>query len=163
MLQDYGLKQLFPDNVDDSSTTQQNGLGIIRFEGAKQYRYVKVVDAPVSAGDVVCAASTAEGIVTADRSGGSQVALLARGVAVSDIGTDSYGWVQVQGVCTVQCDGSVSKGDGLVPHASEDGHADTVNAASDAANTEYQCFGFALENDSGTASGSTATAYINCP
>jgi len=162
MLYDYGLKQLFPDNVDDSSATQQNGLGIIRFEGAKQYRYVQVVDLPVTKGDVVCAASTAEGIVTADRSGGSQVALLARGVAVGSVGTDCYGWIQTKGICTINCDGTVATGSGLVPSASTDGVADVVDATSNVTNTEYQVFGFALTQDSGTTNG-TATAYINCP
>jgi len=162
MLYDYGLKQLFPDDVDDSSTTQQNGLGIIRFEGNKEYRYVQVVDKALAAGDVACIASTADGIVTADVSGGSQVAAMARGVAVSSIGTGSYGWIQTKGVCTINCDGSVATGSGLVPSASTDGVADVVDATSNVTNTEYKVFGFALTQDSGTTNG-TATAYINCP
>lgn len=162
MLQDYGLKQLFPDNVDDSSTSQQNGLGIIRFEGNKEYRYVQVVDKALAAGDVACIASTADGIVTADVSGGSQVAAMARGVAVAAIASGSYGWIQTKGVCTINCDGTVVTGSGLVPSASTDGVADVVDATSNVTNTEYKVFGFALTQDSGTTNG-TATAYINCP
>lgn len=160
---EYGIKQTFPDKLTDSNTSAENGLGVLRVDGAKEYRYVQVVDVAVTAGDSVCAASTAEGIVTPDRSGGSQVALLVRGVAIGAIAADSYGWIQTKGICTIQCDGGVGAGEGVIPHASEDGHADSVVAASDAANTEYQVFGFAMAADSGTTSGSTATAYINCP
>jgi len=160
MLQDYGLKQLFPDNVDDSSTTQQNGLGIIRFEGNKEYRYVKVVDKALAAGDVACIASTVDGIVTSKIAG--QAASMAMGVAIGAIASGAYGWIQSKGVCTINCDGTVVTGSGLVPSASTDGVADVVDAASDSANTEYKIFGFALTQDSGTTNG-TATAYINCP
>lgn len=161
---EYGIKQTFGDNLTDTSATAKNGLGVIRFDGAKEYRYVKIVDKAVTKGDSVCAASTAEGIVTADRADGSQLAFQVRGVAIGAIGTDSYGWIQVKGNCEVQCDGAVAAGDGLVPHATADGHADTVVAATDGvANTEYQTFGFALNTDSTSADGATATAYINCP
>ena len=161
-MSEYGIKQLFPDKVTDSSATAKNGLGVLRFEGNKEYRYVQVVDKALTAGDVACIASTADGIVTADVSGGSQVAAMARGVAVAAIASGSYGWIQTKGVCTIKCDGSVVTGSGLVPSASTDGVADVVDAASDAAGTEYKVFGFALTQDSGTTNG-TATAYINCP
>jgi len=160
---EYGIKQTFPDKVTDSSTTQKNGLGVIRFEGEKQYRYVYVVNKALTEGDSVCAASTADGVVTADRAAGSQLALLVRGVAVGAIAATSYGWIQTKGVCTVQCDGAVAAADGLIPHTTKDGHADTVVAASDAAGTEYQVFGFALTADFNASDGATATAYINCP
>jgi len=160
---EYGIKQTFPDKVTDSSTTQKNGLGVIRFEGAKEYRYVKVLNKALTLGDSVCAASTAEGIVTADRADGSQTALFVRGVAIGAIAKDSYGWIQIKGNCVVQCDGGVEAGHGLVPHTTADGHADSVIAATDTDNTEYQVFGFAMANDSTSADGATATAQINCP
>ena len=160
---EYGIKQTWPDKVSDSSTTQQNGLGVIRFEGEKTYRYVYVVDKALTNGDSVCAASTADGVVTSDRSGGSQLALLVRGVAIGAIASGSYGWIQTKGIHTLlQCDGGVAAGNGLVPHASSDGHADTVAAASDVAGTEYQVFGFALTADFDGSDGATATAYLNC-
>jgi len=160
---EYGIKQFFEDKVTDTSTTQKNGLGVIRFEGAKEYRYVQVVDKALTKGDSVCPASTAEGIVTADRASGSQLAFQVRGVAIGAIASGSYGWIQIKGNCEVQCDGGVSAGEGLIPHATADGHADSVVAASDAANTEYQVFGFALTDDASTNDGDTGTAYINCP
>ena len=159
---EYGIKQLFPDKVTDTNTVAQNGLGVIRFEGNKTYRYVQVVDKPLTEGDSVCPAAVTDGVVTADRSGGSQLAFCVRGVAIGAIASGSYGWIQKEGVCTVQCDGGVAAGDGLIPHATADGHADTVSAASDTANTEYQVFGFALTADTGSADGDTATALINC-
>jgi hypothetical protein len=160
---EYGLKQTFATTLAANDATQQeSALGLIRFDGNKTYRYVYVVDKAVTEGDSVCQASSADGVVSADRSGGSQVALCVRGVAIGAISSGYYGWIQIKGVCTVQCDGAVVTGDGLVPHASNDGHADTVNAASDAANTEYQIFGFALTQDAGASDGDTATAFINC-
>jgi len=160
---EYGIKQTFPDKVTESSTTQKNGLGVIRFDGADEYRYVQVVNLPLTLGDSVCQAALTEGIVTADRSGGSQLALLVRGVAIGAIASGSYGWIKSKGICVVQCDGGVSAGEGLVPHASEDGHADSVLATSITTNTEAEVFGWALSADAGSASGDTATAYINCP
>ena len=159
----YGIKQTFGDNVTDSSTTAQNELGVIRYEGSKEYRYVQVVDTAVTLGDVVTQAAITEGIVTADVAGGSSVALLARGVAVGAIASGSYGWIQTKGIGVVQCDGGVVAGDALVPHASENGHADTVLANSITANTEAQVFGWATANDAGASAGDTATCYINCP
>jgi hypothetical protein len=158
---DYGLKQYFPDAVTDTSTTALHGLGIRRFEGNKAYRYVQVVDQAVTIGQSLCIASTTDGIVTSDRSGGSQLAYCVRGVAVGSIASGSYGWIQYMGVCTYAGDGSVAAAEGLVPHASEDGDADTVTASSTAANTEARCFGFALILD-GSGAGATGTAYIDC-
>jgi hypothetical protein len=159
---EYGIKQLFQTKVTANDSTAKEGLGVLRFEGNKVYEYVQVVDKAVTLGDSVCPASTADGIVTADRSGGSQLAFQVTGVAIGAITSGYYGWIQKYGVCTVQCDGAVAAGDGLIPHATSDGHADTVDAASDTANTEYQRFGFALTADAGTNDGDTATAKINC-
>ena len=114
---EYGIKQMFGDKITDTNTVAQNGLGVVRFEGDKQYRYVQVVDKNVVAGDSLCAASTSEGVVTADRSGGSQLALLARGVAIGAIGTNHYGWIQTKGIATIQCDGTVAAADGSVGQA----------------------------------------------
>jgi len=159
---EYGIKQLFQTKVTANDSTAKEGLGVLRFEGNKVYQYVRVVDKAVTEGDSVCPASTAEGIVTADRVGGSQLAFKTKGVAIGAISSGYYGWILKQGIGTVQCDGGVVAGDGLVPHATADGHADTVVAASDAANTEYQKFGFALTADAGTNDGDTATADISC-
>jgi hypothetical protein len=158
---EYGLKQFFPDLVTDSSTTQKHGLGTLRYEGNKTYVYVQVVNQAVTVGQSLCVASTADGVVTSDRSGGSQLALCVRGVAVGAIASGSYGWLLKRGVGVFAGDGSVAAGDGMVPHASEDGDADTVTVSSVAAGTEAQVFGFALTNDASGA-GATGTAYISC-
>jgi hypothetical protein len=159
-----GLKQYFGDAVTDSGTTQLHGLGVLRFEGNKTYRYVKVQGGAAVLGDVLCVASTTDGIVTMDINGGGILAPMCMGIAVGAIASGSYGWILKQGIVVVQCDGGVSAGDPLIPSAntSSDGHADTAVAASDAANTEYQVFGFALTADAGSADGDTATCYVNC-
>jgi hypothetical protein len=159
---EYGIKQLFQSVVTANDATAQEGLGVIRWDGSKAYKYVRVVDKAVTLGDSVCPASTADGIVTADRSGGSQLAFKVEGVAIGAITSGYYGWIQCVGLAVVQCDGGVAAADGLIPHATADGHADTVVAASDAAGTEYQTFGFALTADTSTNDGDTATAKINC-
>jgi hypothetical protein len=158
---EYGFKQTFPDKVTDTSTTQQNGLGVLRYEGNKTYVYVQVVDLAVTVGQSLCVASTADGIVTSDRADASQLALCVRGVVTTAIASGSYGWILKRGICTYAGDGSVAAGEGLVPHASEDGDADTVLASSVSANTEAQVFGFALTLD-GSGAGATGTAYISC-
>ena len=159
---EYGIKQMFGDKVTDTSTTAQNGLGVIRFEGEKQYRYVQVVDMAAALGDSLCAASTGEGVVTIDRAGGSQLALLTRGVAIGAIASGSYGWIQTKGVATINCDGTVAAGDAVIPSAVTNGVADVCDDSTVSTNTAFQVFGFALTADSGTTNG-TATAYISCP
>jgi hypothetical protein len=161
---EYGIKQFWPDLVTDTSTAKLNGLGVLRYDGNKTYRYVLMQGGAAVLGDVLCVASTADGVVTNDVNGGGVLAKMCMGVAIGAIASGSYGWIQKQGICVVQCDGGVAAGDPLIPSAntSSDGHADTAVAASDAANTEYLVFGFALTADAGSADGDTATAYINC-
>jgi hypothetical protein len=38
---EYGIKQMWPDEVTDYSATAKNGIGVLRFEGDKVYRYIK--------------------------------------------------------------------------------------------------------------------------
>lgn len=159
---DSGLKQFFPDKISDTSTTAQHTPGIVRFEGNKDYVYVRVVDKAAAVGDSLCVASTAEGDVTADRAGGSQIALIVRGVAQNVIASGSYGWIQKRGMCVVQCDGGVAAGDGLIPHATADGHADTCDVSTVSTNTAFTVFGCAVTADAGSSDGDTATAFINC-
>ncbi len=158
----YGIKQTFGDLVTDTSTTAQNELGIIRFEGSKEYRYVHVIDIACTLGDVLTIASVTEADVTIDISGGSSLAVFARGVAIGAIASGSYGWIQTKGISVVQCDGGVAAGDALTPHASSNGHADTVVNGSVTVNTDAQVFGWATANDGGSSDGDTATCYLNC-
>ncbi len=158
----YGIKQTFGDLITSNSTTALNELGVIRFEGSKEYRYVQVVDLACALGDVLTQAAITEGIVTIDISGGSSVAVFCRGVAIGVIASGSYGWIQTKGIGVVQCDGGVAAGDALTPHASENGHADTVVNGSVTVNTDAQVFGWATAADAGSSSGDTATCYLNC-
>jgi len=156
---DYGLKQFFQDKVTASSTTQQHDLGIIRFEGNKQYVYVQVIDGAVTAGAVLCMADDAETIVSPDVSGGSQISgNIPVGVAVGSIASGSYGWLLVKGVTTVQTDGTADTGSALIPSASTDGVADTCDTSTVSTNTAYLVYAYALASDSATG---TATAYVS--
>lgn len=159
---DSGLKQFFSDKVTDTSATALHTPGIIRFEGNDEYRYVQIVDKAVTLGDSLCPASTADGIVTADRAGGSQLARVARGVAVGSIASGYYGWILKKGIAVIQCDGGVSSNEGVIPHVTSDGHADSCDESTVSTNTAFRVFGVALTDDAGASDGDTATAYINC-
>ena len=148
-----------PLSVDES--TPRTKVGDITFdENGNAYRYVRVVDLDVADGDVVEMASTSQFDVTKDRAGGSSVGRVVAGVAIGTITAGNYGWIMVSGIHdAVKTDGGVVKGEALVPHATSDGVADSVDAASGTADTEHQTFGYALADD--TAS-NTVQALIKC-
>ena len=143
----------------------QREVGTLYFDPAtgKGYRYVQVEDLAVAAGDVVEYSDTSGSEVTQDRAGGSSVGRVVAGVAVGTITDAYYGWIQVSGRhSAIKTDGGVSAADVLIPHATQNGHADTAVATSTGVNTEGQAFGFALEADDSSASGATCAGVIRC-
>lgn len=155
-------KQLPATKLTDTSSTAQEELGRIRWEGGKAYRYVLVEDADLALGEVVEYSDTSGYEVTNDRSGGSSIGRVVAGVAIGAITDATYGWIQVHGRHTnVITDGGVSAGDALVPHASADGQADTAESGSTATNTEAQVFGYALAADGATTT-KRVVAEIRC-
>lgn len=148
-----------PLNSNDSSVADQ--LGQVQADGSngKLYKYVKVVDLALQKGDSVeLASATYSYIVSKDRSGGSVISGRGVvGVAVATVSVGQYGYVQVGGqMDEVRCDGGVAAGDYLIPHASQDGRADTTTTA---AGIERTIFGRALAADS-TATSTTAVAKV---
>lgn len=155
-------KQLPATKLTDTSTSPEEELGRVRWEGAKAYKYVRAEDAAISIGQVVEYSDTSGYEVTNDRSGGSSIGRVVAGVAIGAIADASYGWIQVHGRNTsVVTDGGVSAGEGLVPHASTDGAADSVESGSTAVNTEAQVFGYALAADGATTT-KRVVAEIRC-
>lgn len=131
-----------------TSATDDHGVGnIFDSPDGKKYKWVKVVDVDLAVGYVVTPASVDGTEVTADRSGGSQLALRGIGVALGtvDISATPYCFVQIAGVADVYSDGSVAAGEAVVADSATDGLADTM-----ADGEEEQVFGFALEADSGS-------------
>jgi len=118
----------------------------------KVYKYVLIEDMAVAVGDVVEYSDTSGYEVTKDRAGGSSLGRVAAGVALGTITDAYYGWIQVAGLNTyTKTDGSVAVGQGIVPHATSDGVADSVESGSTAVNTEAQVFGYALVADTTSA------------
>lgn len=116
------------------------------------YKYILVEDADLALGDVVEYSDASGYEVTKDRASGSSLGRVAAGVALGKITDGYYGWIQVSGLNTrVKSDGSVAVGQGMVPHATSDGVADSVESGSTAVNTEAQVFGYALVADTTSA------------
>ena len=131
-----------------TSASDDHGVGnVFESKDGKKYKWVEVVDVDLAIGYVVCPASTDGTKVTADVSGGSQLALRGIGVALGtvDISDKKYAFIQVAGVADVYSDGSVAAGEAVVADSGTNGLADTM-----ADGEEEQVFGWALEADSGS-------------
>jgi len=115
------------------------------------YRYVQIKDLATANGDVCCPDSTDMTKATQDRSADA-VSTICYGVAVGVITADYYGYIQVSGYhSAVLTDGGVTIGQGLVPHATTDGAADSMVSASSPTAAEFllaaQVFGQAITAD----------------
>lgn len=97
----YGIKKIFKTAVTDVSTTDEEGVGCLRFEGPNIYKYVKYDQ---GAGSVASGAGkpcgykgNSDTVVTCDVSdatGGFA------GICMATIADDGYGWIQIYGRCT---------------------------------------------------------------
>ncbi len=152
-------------SLTESSVTARYEPGVIFHDGAsgKSYRYVRAEDANITVGQVLEYSDTSGYEVTNDRAGGSSIGRVVAGVAIGSIADASYGWIQVSGRnATVNTDGGVTAGQGLVPHATADGRADSESNGSTVTVTSGQVFGYALETDDGTTTAGTCAAILNC-
>jgi hypothetical protein len=101
------MKKVWATRLTDYSTTDKEGIGAIRFEGAKVYKYVKYNQ---GSGTVAAVAgnvayyhgddsyTATEADVTSDLSDSANIGA---GVLMSAIPHQSYGWVQIKGVATI--------------------------------------------------------------
>lgn len=157
-------KQVIRDLTSNTSTALFEP-GVVWNDGAngKKYRYVLAEDANIATGDVLEYSDTSGYEVTNDRAGGSSIGRVVAGVAIGTITDAKYGWIQISGRhASVKTDGGVTAGQGLVPHATSDGRADSEANGSTVTVTSGQVFGYALETDDGTTSAGTCAAIINC-
>lgn len=149
--------------ANDSSPVEQLGKLYIDHATGKKYRYICVEDMAIANGDVVEYSDTSGYEVTKDRAGGASIGRVVAGVAVGDISDAYYGWIQISGRhASVKTDGGVTAGQGLVPHATADGKADSEANGSTVTVTSGQVFAYALETDDGTTSAGTCAAVLNC-
>tara|TARA_Y100000296_G_C5132490_1_gene236316 strand:+ start:517 stop:996 length:480 start_codon:yes stop_codon:yes gene_type:complete len=102
-----GFKQSFVQALTETSTTEKDSLGDIRWEGNKCYKYVQY-----KATAIACVAGRMTGFYTMDGYKNNQVTLdtsdqpqaatlTGAGLTLSVIPTDGYGWVQIKGAATM--------------------------------------------------------------
>lgn len=98
------MKKVFQTALTDTAATDIEGIGVIRFDGSKVYKWVSYNDAAVAAvagqcvvyhgDDSVVADSAAD--VTSDYSDGASGVIA--GVLQAAITDQEFGWIQIKGV-----------------------------------------------------------------
>jgi hypothetical protein len=133
------MKKVWSTRLTDYSATDKEGIGAIRFEGAKVYKYIKYNSGsgPVAAvagnmayyhGDDSYTADEAD--VTSDLSDSANIAA---GMLMSAIPNGYYGWVQIKGVATLNTALTAgADGNALTAVGATDGTLDVSAAATDA-------------------------------
>lgn len=103
------MKKIWATRLTDTASTDKEGIGAIRFEGAKVYKWVKYNSGsgPVAAvagnvcyyhGDDAYTSSACE--VTSDLTDAAAAPITA-GVLQAVIANGEYGWIQIKGVATL--------------------------------------------------------------
>ena len=137
-----GIKKVFQTLLADTHTTDKEGVGTLRCEGNKVYKYVKynngAGDVASVAGDIgyyygIDANASTGGyennVITADFTD----AYLGAGVFQAVIADGSYGWIQIKGPATINT-ALTAGGDGqaLTHVGSSDGTLDLSDNVTDA-------------------------------
>lgn len=103
----YGLKKVFISALDEVSQVNEEGLGTIRLEGNKFYKYVKYKEGTgaldVVAGDVVYYSDYSASEVTPDLSDTDNVGAGVI-VAAAITETDRFCWIQIKGEADLNTD-----------------------------------------------------------
>ena len=105
-----GIKKIFVTPLTDVASSDLEGIGVLRFEGNKVYKYMKIQNTTATvagvAGDAVLyAAATgySTNTVVIDATDGDSVpfgAGLLMGSVTGTAGTAYYGWIQLKGLAT---------------------------------------------------------------
>ena len=101
-----GIKKIFATQLSDLDTFDKEGVGTIRQEGNKKYKYVRFVPGSatvaITAGKAVYYKTISSMTVTGKSADGLGSGALGAGLAVAaQAGTDTvYGWIQVRGLCS---------------------------------------------------------------
>ena len=155
-----GLSQSYVTGLTETSLTDLEGVGKIRFENKKWYKWVKYDDGTdnldIVAGDFLgYLAATGYGLstVVSDISDGDATTPFGAGVAVATVTvTATFMWIQIKGSVTLSIDPTGTPGDSnaLVPSATNKAMA--VATASD---VEHIC-GHTIDD-------SAKLVYLDCP
>ncbi len=135
------MKKVFQTKLTDTSTTDLEGIGVLRFEGSRVFKWIKYNDGTAVAAvagnfcyyhgdDSVVLDSAAE--VTSDLSAaGAAGAEVGAGVLMAVIADASFGWIQIKGVAilTTALTAGID-GDRLTPTGASDGTLDAVDITS---------------------------------
>ncbi|PCJ26715.1 MAG: hypothetical protein COA94_04780 [Rickettsiales bacterium] len=131
-----GLKRVFLTPFDTVDTSDKEGVGTIRFEGSKIYKYIQYSEEAAAVASVVgevayyvAASGYANNDVTSDLSASDAVGA---GVLQAILADNEYGWIQIKGyaVLTIALTAGAD-GDPLTPTGSADGALDVSIAVSD--------------------------------
>ncbi len=124
-----GLKQVYVTALTFSSLTDDEGIGTIRFENGRWYKWVKYDDGTANldivAGDFLnYKASTgyADNVVVADTADADTTTPFGAGVAVAAVTvTNTFMWIQIMGLVTLSLDPTGTPGDSnaLTPSATD--------------------------------------------
>lgn len=104
---DTGIKRIWATRLTDVSATDKEGIGAIRFEGAKIYKYIQYNQGAAAlagaAGDFVgYSAYTATNIqVTPDVSDVLGAGGMPAGALVAAMTHLQFGWIQIRGRCVL--------------------------------------------------------------
>ena len=156
-----GTKTVFITRLTDSSTTDKEGIGTIRWEGGKAYKWVLYDDGTANldilAGDFVnylAATGYALATVVADTADADATTPFGAGVvaATAVTVTGTYMWIQIKGSVTLTLDPTGTPGDSncLVPSAT-----DKAMAIATASDVEHHC-GHTIDD-------SEKLVYLDCP
>ena len=131
-----GIKKIFSTSLTETSTNDEEGLGAIRFEGNKVYKWVQY---DTGAGAVAAVAGNVAYYYTLDGYKNNQVTSdlsdsveLGAGVLQSTPGDGEYGWIQIKGAATLTTALTAgADGDPLTPTGSSDGTLDVSALVTD--------------------------------
>jgi len=131
-----GQKKVFITRLTDTSTSDLEGVGTLRWEGNKCYKWVQynagVGNVAAVAGRVAYyyqAAGMAAGVVTSDLSDSVNIGA---GVLQAAIANGSYGWIQIKGPATLTIALTAgADGNALTPVGATDGTLDVSALVTD--------------------------------
>lgn len=154
-----GLKQAFVTGLTETSLIDLEGIGTIRFENGKWYKWVKYDDGTdtldIVAGDFLCYVALTgytNSLVTADASDSDDTTPFGAGIAVGTVTVDqTYMWIQIKGGAILSLDPSAAPGDSetVVPGGNK------LVAVATSSDVEHH-IGTILDD-------SAKTVYLDCP
>lgn len=157
---DGGLKQVFVTALTEVAGFDKEGVGTIRFEGGKWYKWVKYNDGAanldVVAGDFLnymAASGHKNKEVVPDTADADSTTPFGAGVAVAAVTTTGdFMWIQIKGFVTLSIDPTGTPGDSnaLTPSAT-----DKAMAIATSSDVEHIC-GHTLDD-------SAKEVYLDCP